>query len=117
MELGAGGVDDVGGDAAAVERGELVGDGGVVLGPVGFEEDEVVGDEAGVDVGGVEDGALVDLAGEAPGGGEVDEDGLAGGAGGGEAGGGPGVPVDGFHGDLAQRQGDGEEDEEDGGDG
>ena len=38
----------------------------------------------GVDVGGVEDGGFVDLAAEAPGGGEVDEDGVAGGAGGGE---------------------------------
>src|ERR1700733_13026334 len=34
-----------------------------------------------LDVGGFEDGALVELAAEAPGGGEVDEDGMAGGAG------------------------------------
>src|ERR1700729_166475 len=33
-----------------------------------------------LDVGGFEDEALVDLAAEAPGGGEVDEDGMAGGA-------------------------------------
>ena len=47
-----GGVDDVGGDAAAVDRGELLGDLGVVLGPVGAEEGDVVVAELMLDVGG-----------------------------------------------------------------
>ena len=76
-----GGVDDVGGDAAAIDGGELLGDGGIVLGPVGAEEGDVVFAELVLDVSGFEDEALVDLAAEAPGGGEVDEDGMAGGAG------------------------------------
>ena len=80
-EFTARGVDDVGGDAAAVDGGELLGDRGVVLGPVGAEEGDVVFAELVLDVGGFEDEALVDLAAEAPGGGEVDEDGMAGGSG------------------------------------
>src|SRR5271170_3338469 len=73
-------IDYVGGDATAVDRGELLGDLGVVLGPVGLEESDVVFAELMLDVGGFQDGALVDLAAEAPGGGKVDEDGVASGA-------------------------------------
>ncbi len=64
-----------------LDGGELLGDLGIVLGPVGFEEGDVVLGELVLDLGGPEDEALVDLAAEAPGGGEVDEDGMAGGAG------------------------------------
>ncbi len=75
------GIDDVGGYAAAVDQGELFGDLGVVLGPVGAEEGDLIFAELMLNVGRLEDGALVDLATEAPGGGEVDEDWVAGGAG------------------------------------
>src|SRR5579859_5832647 len=61
------GVDDVGGDAAAVDGGELFGDLGVVLGPVGAEEGDAVPAELVLDVGGAKDEALIDLAAEAPG--------------------------------------------------
>ena len=111
------GVDDVGGDAAAVDRGELFGDLGIVLGPVGAEEGDVVFAELMLDVGGFEDGALVDLAAEAPGGGEVDEDGMAGGAGLVEGLLGVGGPDEGGVFGLVERDGEGEGGDEDRGDG
>src|SRR5258708_7225843 len=75
------GVGGVGGCSAVVDRGELLGDLGVVVGPAGAEECDVVFAELVLNVGGFEDEALVELAAEATGGGEVDEDGVAGGAG------------------------------------
>ena len=111
------GVDDVGGDAAAVDGGELLGDLGVVLGPVGSEEGDVVFAELVLDVGGLEDEALVDLAAEAPGGGEVDEDGMAGGAGLVEGLLGVGRPDEGGVFGLVERDGEADGGDEDCGDG
>jgi hypothetical protein len=54
-----------------------LGDVGILIGPVGAEEDGTGVMEALLNVGAIEDEAFVDLAGEAPAGGEVDEDGLA----------------------------------------
>jgi hypothetical protein len=85
---GVGGIEGVGGDSAAAESGEGLGDGGILIGPVGAEEDGAGVAEMLLDVGAVEDEAFVDLAGEAPAGGEVDEDGFAPGSGLGEEGGG-----------------------------
>ena len=87
-----GGVEGVGGNSAAAEGGEGLGDGGILIGPVGAEEDGAGIAEMLLDVGAVEDEALVDLAAEAPAGGEVDEDGFAPGSGLGEEGGGEGLP-------------------------
>jgi hypothetical protein len=91
--IGVGGIEGVGGDSAAAEGGEGLGDGGILVGPVGAEEDGAGVAKMLLDVGAVEDEALVDLAGEAPAGGEVDEDGFAPGSGLGEEGRGEGLPV------------------------
>ena len=91
--IGVGGIEGVGGDSAAAEGGEGLGDGGILVGPVGAEEDGAGVAQMLLDVGAVEDEALVDLAGEAPAGGEVDEDGFAPGSGLGEEGRGEGLPV------------------------
>jgi hypothetical protein len=70
-----------------------LGDGGILIGPVGAEEDCAGVTEVLLDVGAIKDEALVDLAGKAPAGGEVDEDGFALGSGLGEERGGEGLPV------------------------
>src|SRR5580693_7115482 len=67
-------IDDVCWHTLTVYGGQLPGDLGVVLGPVGFEQSDFVVGELTLDLVRAEDSALIDLAAEAPGGGEVDED-------------------------------------------
>ena len=109
-------VDDGQGDSAGL--GEVLDDGpagGIFHGDVGFQGDEFVLVQEADGGGVVEDGVVDDLAGGTPEGGEVDEDGLAGGAGGGELGVSEGNPRDGGPGDAVDEE-EGRDDE-DGGDG
>ena len=76
LRLGlAGSVEGVRGDSAAAQAGESLGNGFVVLGPVGAEEDNVGVGEGLADYRLGEDDALVDLTAETPAGCEVHEDG------------------------------------------
>ena len=89
---GIGGVEGVCGDSAAAEGGECLSDVGILVGPVGAEENGSGIAEVLLDVGAVQDEAFVDLAAEAPACCEVDEDWLALGSGLLEEGWGEGLP-------------------------
>lgn len=63
----------VGGDTGSVPLGQGLGNGGVFLGPIGANANNIVGDEPGVDAFGIQGGGFVGLAGDAPFGGEINK--------------------------------------------
>src|SRR5271170_2108535 len=70
-------IEDVGGNSAAAEGGEGLGDSLVVAGPIGANQGDAAVAEALLHIFAIEDDAFVDLAAQAPAGGEIDQDWLA----------------------------------------